>query len=559
MKNILKADKKYNPVIFADYSDPDVIRVKDTYYLTASSFNYTPGLPILTSKDLINWKIAGYALENLGEGFEFPRQSEGVWAPSIRYYDGVFYIYYGMPDEGIFVVTSKDPLKGWEKPVCVLKVKGFIDPCPIFMEDGKKYIIHAYAKSRIGFKSFLGIFELSDDGLKSVSEDRFIFDGNIVDASGRENKNMDFKEKTETFEPSEKEHPAITIEGPKVYRRNGYFYILAPAGGVVRGWQLALRSKYLKGPYESKIVMHQGDSLINGPHQGGLIDTEDGREYFIHFQDRGMFGRICHIQPVSWENDWPVIGICKDGSGCGQPVYELEKIGLHNLDNSEFPDMYNDPESMSDDFKDGKPSYIWQWLGDHRSDFTGKRKAGEKGLILNALNDKGKEDLPLGECSNILTMKLTRPEFVTSVYMDVSKLKEEDRAGLLMTGGVFFSLEIKKNSDGGYEISVKEGDKERRLCHSIKPEDSDKALDIAFRFSFKNEEETRDKSRSFASVDEKNPLLKAAFRIGEGEFEDCNLSFRPIDDKWVGAKLGIYCISKGLSGGFAEFKCVKTD
>ena len=169
-----------NPILFADYSDPDVIRVGDTYYLTASSFHYTPGLPILISKDLINWKLVNYALDRVCEApgvgrphedseaiekrFQKPCHSEGVWAPTIRYHEGMFFIFYGMPDEGIYMVRAKDPLGKWEEPVCLLPGKGLIDSCPFWDEDGRAYIVHAYAKSRIGFKSILGIFEMSPDG-----------------------------------------------------------------------------------------------------------------------------------------------------------------------------------------------------------------------------------------------------------------------------------------------------------------------------------------------------------------------------------------------------------
>ena len=273
-----------NPILFADYSDPDVIRVGDTYYLTASSFHYTPGLPILISKDLINWKLVNYALDRVCEApgagrphedsvaiekrFQKPCHSEGVWAPTIRYHEGMFFIFYGMPDEGIYMVRAKDPLGKWEEPVCLLPGKGLIDSCPFWDEDGRAYIVHAYAKSRIGFKSILGIFEMSPDGTRAISEDKFIFDGN---------------------DPA---HPAITIEGPKVYKRDGFYYILAPAGGVRQGWQVALRSRNIEGPYEIRTVMDQGNSVINGPHQGGLVDTTDGEEWFLHFQDRGLFGRM---------------------------------------------------------------------------------------------------------------------------------------------------------------------------------------------------------------------------------------------------------------------------
>ena len=195
-----------NPILFADYSDPDVIRVGDTYYMTASSFNYVPGLPILTSKDLVNWELKNYAIEKIDEpGYDLPQHAKGVWAPAIRYHEGYFYIYYGMPDEGIYMVRTKDALGTWEKPVLVLAGKGLIDSCPFWDEDGKAYIIHGYAKSRIGFKSHLGIFPMSWDGTKATGEDHILYCGL-------------------------KTQP--TIEGPKVYKRNGYYYIFAPAGGV---------------------------------------------------------------------------------------------------------------------------------------------------------------------------------------------------------------------------------------------------------------------------------------------------------------------------------------
>ena len=139
-----------NPVLFADYSDPDVIRHENTYIMTASSFNHTPGLPILVSTDMVNWKLVNYAVENVGEGFENPRHSEGIWAPAIREHEGVFYIFYGMPDEGIFMIKTEDPLGKWSLPLNIFPGKGYIDPCPFWDEDGRAYVIHGYAKSRIG-------------------------------------------------------------------------------------------------------------------------------------------------------------------------------------------------------------------------------------------------------------------------------------------------------------------------------------------------------------------------------------------------------------------------
>lgn len=244
-----------NPVIYADYSDPDVVAVGDDYYLTASSFNCIPGLPILHSKDLVNWEIIGYALQEQEpkEDFDQPQHGKGVWAPSIRYHNGEFYIYWGDPDHGIFMVKTKDPRGEWEKPVCVLAGKGMIDTCPLWDEDGRCYLVNGWAGSRSGFNSVLSVRELSADGTKAIGKPRIVFDG------GQENH---------------------TTEGPKFYKRDGYYWIMCPAGGVQHGWQLAMRSKNVYGPYESKIVMAQGKTQVNGPHQGGWVHTAQGEDWF---------------------------------------------------------------------------------------------------------------------------------------------------------------------------------------------------------------------------------------------------------------------------------------
>ena len=290
-----------NPIIHADYSDPDVCAAGDDFYMTASSFGCAPGLPILHSKDLVNWRLANYALKEIEPTgfFNAPQHGKGVWAPSIRYHNGEFFIYWGDPDWGIFMVKTKDPLGEWEKPVLVKAGKGMIDPTPLWDEDGKVYLVHAWAGSRAAFNSVITVCEMNAGGTKVISEPVLVFDGN--------------------------DGVNHTIEGPKFYKRNGYYYILAPAGGVVTGWQLALRSRNVYGPYESKIVMAQGDTDINGPHQGGWVETCTGESWFINFQDKAMYGRVLHLNPMKWENDWPVIGEDKDGDGCGEPVKRYKK------------------------------------------------------------------------------------------------------------------------------------------------------------------------------------------------------------------------------------------
>ena len=331
-----------NPILYTDYSDPDVCRVGEDYYMVASSFCNTPALPVLHSKDLVNWKMLSYVLDEIDEpGYEKPLHGHGVWAPAIRYHEGEFYVYYPMPDEGIFMCKAKDAAGSWSKPVCVKAAKGWIDPCPFWDEDGKAYLVNGFAKSRSGIKSILHLSPMSWDGTKVLGEGQHIFDGRNTQP---------------------------TIEGPKMYKRNGFYYILAPAGSVKAGWQTALRSKNIYGPYEERIVMIQGDTNINGPHQGGWVDTPSGENWFIHFQDVGNAGRIVHLQPMRWENDWPVIGK-DDGDGFGMPVESWKKPDVGAV----YPKVSPDD---SDDFSGESLGLQWQWNANHRSDWYRMEKPG---------------------------------------------------------------------------------------------------------------------------------------------------------------------------------------
>ena len=529
-----------NPVLFADYSDPDVIRVGDTFYMTASSFNYTPGLPILTSKDLVNWELVNYALNNIKEDrYDIPRHSEGVWAPAIRFHDGLFYIYYGMPDEGYYVVRTKDPLGKWDEPVCVLPGKGLIDPCPLWDDDGKAYIVHGYAKSRIGFKSILGIFEMSSDGLKAISEDHFIFDGN------------------------DPKHPAVTIEGPKIYKRDGYYYIWAPAGGVRPGYQVVLRSRDIHGPYEIRTVLDQGGSVINGPHQGGLVDTEDGKEYFLHFQDRGLYGRICHLQPVSWKDGWPVVGLDEKETGCGEPVYEMD---IPVKRDTGYERTYL---SASDDFKGGNYGLCWQWLGNHKSCFCGKTDK-EDGLRLFALNPSNDTEPVIWKSANVLTQKIIYPLFSCDISFGILGLKDGDRTGVCMTGGQYITAYVEKNN-GEFLLKIAksfggDSDKKEEVLSSFALKevlDDPKEINIRMRFGY--DEEVSGVDLYYQDVNApyggKNPHLSMELILKDGSLKDLSVCFEPLDHTWVGAKIGIFALSKNAykDPGFADFHYVKVE
>lgn len=341
---ICHAQTYANPILHCDWSDPDVCRVGEDYYMTASSFNFFPGLPILHSRDLVHWTQVGAALSDYpGDDESFKdgsfrnvvRHGEGVWAPAIRFHDGWFYIFCGDPDRGIFMVRTQDPSGPWEAPVWVVKERGFIDPCPFWDEDGKAYLSHALAGSRAGLKSVILVAPMSKDGSRLEGPSRVVYDGHLTQP---------------------------TIEGTKMYKRDGYYYIFAPAGGVATGWQTVLRSESPFGPFEERIVLSSSENVqetpgtlfgrtvipgrrhsrmtemrsrregnasalnvgeINGPHQGAWVSTPSGEDWFIHFQDNGAYGRIIHLQPMRWDSEgWPVIGDDPDGDGCGAPVPE---------------------------------------------------------------------------------------------------------------------------------------------------------------------------------------------------------------------------------------------
>ncbi|HLF47686.1 MAG TPA: family 43 glycosylhydrolase, partial [Chitinophagaceae bacterium] len=321
--------KYRNPIIHADYSDPDAIRAGDDYYLISSSFNHAPGLPILHSKDLINWKLIGHALNRQVPDIHFSKVQHGggVWAPSIRYHNNEFYIYYPDPDFGIYLIKAKNIAGPWSVPILVEAGKGLIDPCPLWDKDGKVYLVHAYAGSRAGIKSIIVVKELNKEGIKVISDAVMIYDGHESDP---------------------------TIEGPKFYKRNGWYYIFAPAGGVSTGWQTVLRSKNVYGPYERKVVMEQGSTNINGPHQGAWVTTQTGEDWFLHFQDKEAYGRVVHLQPMKWMNEWPVIGNDKDGDRKGEPGLSYKKPNVGKV----YPVI---TPAESDEFNSATLGLQWQW------------------------------------------------------------------------------------------------------------------------------------------------------------------------------------------------------
>lgn len=509
--------KYKNPVLYADYSDPDVCRVGNDYYMVASSFVHSPGLPVLHSNDMVNWTIIGYAAQKMvpEEQFSKMQHGNGIWAPSIRYHNNEFYIYFGDPDNGIYMTKTKDPRGTWEPLVLVKAGLGLIDVCPLWDEDGRAYLVHGYAGSRAGMKSVLGIFEMTPDGTKTITEDRLVFDGHPVNT---------------------------TTEGPKFYKRNGYYYIFCPAGGVKPGWQLALRSKNVYGPYEEKRVMEQGKSEFNGPHQGAWVDTPDGKEdWFFHFQDLYAYGRAVLLQPMKWVNDWPVIGEDKDGDGCGNPVATCKKPAVGKSYPIATP-------VESDEFNDNTLGLQWQWQANYNPLWYFPH--GEKGfmrlfawnLIGNAKN--------LWDAPALMLQKLPAPTFMATTKLTFSPYKKGERAGLVVFGVDYGTAVIENTGDG---LVLKQTGCKNAPNGTAETENATvetKSNTVYFRVIV-------EQSKKMNKENISQPEAKCSFlySLDGKKFIPFGNAFNAWEGKWVGAKVGIFCQRNGWlnDSGYADF------
>jgi beta-xylosidase len=494
-----------NPVLHADYSDPDAIRVGDDYYMTASSFDAVPGLPILHSKDLVNWTLIGHALTRQPpvEHFEKIQHGNGVWAPTIRYHRNEFYIYYPDPDFGIYVTRAKDPKGPWSDPLLIEAGKGLIDPCPLWDADGKNYLVYAYAGSRAGIKSVLAIKQLNAEGDKTLDAGRIVYDGHELDP---------------------------TIEGPKVYTRNGYYYIFAPAGGVATGWQLVLRSKNIYGPYERKVVMDQGKTNVNGPHQGAWVDTQSGEHWFIHFQDKEAYGRVVHLQPMKWVDDWPVIGEDKDGDGKGEPVLVNKKPAV----GKKYPIA---APAESDEFNASEPGLQWQWQANPKATWAFMNTANG---TLRLYSEKIPVDAKnLWSVPNLLLQKFPAEEFsITAKLTFTPNAKlENEKAGLVVLGLSYAALSLKSSKEGVQILYT--------VCKG-----ADKGNPETENVLAKLEGSTV----YFRVEVSKGGVCSFSYSMDGKKFIKTGDVFTAEPGKWIGAKVGLYCTrtEQTNDSGFAD-------
>jgi len=407
-----------NPVIHADYSDPDVIRVADRYYMTSSSFNSAPGLPLLESADMVHWQLVGHALPQQLPLADFvqPQHGKGVWAPCLRYHNNRFWIFYPDPDQGIYVMTAEKFSGPWSTPHLLLAGKGIIDPAPLWDDDGQAYLVHAWAKSRAGFNNVLSLRRMNNEATRILdSAGQIIVDGNKL--------------------PNYK-----TLEGPKLHKHQGYYYIFAPAGGVEEGWQSVFRSRHIAGPYEDRIVMAQGASTTNGPHQGAWVQTPQGTDWFYHFQDKRAYGRIVHLQPMHWKDGWPVIGTDIDNTGKGEPVLSHAMPLAGNFPATE--------PATTDEFDQQQLGLQWQWNANWKATWFSQTARPDHLRLYTQYDTSFIAEKNLVNVPALLLQKLPAEQFTVDVKLDVSHLNNDGSSGLILYGLNYAWLGVRQQAQG---------------------------------------------------------------------------------------------------------------
>lgn len=483
----------HNPILCADYSDPDMVRVGDDFFMVSSSFNHMPALPILHSTDLVNWTIINHVFNALPlAGFDEYQPGKGVWAPSIRWHDNKLWVFFSTPDEGIFMSHTDDAWGEWSAPHCVQPAKGWIDPCPFWDDNGEAWLVHAFAHSRSGIKHQLQLFAMLPDGTSLLGEGRIIYDGSV-------------------------DQP--TLEGPKVYKRGEWYYIFAPAGSVETGWETVLRAKSMTGPWHAKNVLFQGNTPVNGPHQGGWVELDDGECWFVHFQDAHLYGRVVHLQPMHWEADgWPRIGEQIDDNGVGQPVMHWPRPASLRPSQPILP-------QTSDDFVDGKPGLQWQWQANPDPAWL---LPGDGQLNLRCCGlPQAQEKRNFYWLPNLLLQKFPAWQFSAQTRMTLNAAAPGDAGGLIVYGERYAALLLENCSDRQRLLWVTGWMSDTGVVH-----ESRQALAYV--------DAALCEMKMVVSL---GGICRFAWRQGDGDWQRVCQPFAAGKGKWVGAKVGLVALS----------------
>ncbi|MCW3093340.1 MAG: glycoside hydrolase [Ferruginibacter sp.] len=484
-----------NPIIFADIPDMAMLRVGNTYYMSSTTMHMSPGVPIMKSKDLVNWKLVNYAYDTLANVDELNLDNgkstygRGSWASSIRYHNGTYYVSTFAQTTGkTYVYTTKDIEKG---PWKVSSFKpAYHDHSLFFDDDGRVYMIYGAGKLRLT--------ELDADasGIKPGTTEQVI----IENASAPAGTNIN-----------------LPAEGSQLFKVNGKYYLfnITWPGSSMRT-VVVHRANKITGPYEGRVALQD-----LGVAQGGLIDSPDGNWYAYLFRDFGSVGRIPYLVPLKWVDGWPVPGV--DGK-VPQTLNLPASTGL-------MPGIV-----ASDEFnrRKGEPALplVWQW--NHNPNNKLWSVTERKGHLRLRT---GRVDTSFLLAKNTLTQRTIGPECTGSTSIDVSNMKDGDFAGLALLQRRYGLIGVKYNN-GVRSIVMVSAESERPVEMQSIPLPRDKVY-------FKTECNFRDRkdiANFFYSLDGKSwtsigSQLKMAYTLPH----------------FMGYRFGLFNYATKNAGGFADF------
>ena len=499
-----------NPILWSDVPDPDVIRVGDTYYMTSTTMYFTPGVPIMKSTDLVTWELIGYVYDELesnpktdlyGESNSY---AQGSWASSIRYYDGMFYVMFCALDQGKSYIFKTEDI---ENPEWIRYDfnRIFHDASLFFDDDGTPYVIYG------GGDVWITELEKDCSKVKEGGVDQLLLNSGIAEGlSG--------------------------AEGSHFYKIDGTYYLMmisyaTNVPGVAR-CQLCFRCDELLGEYEGKVVLCDSmDYYGNGVAQGGIVETPDGDWYALLFQDHGAVGRIPVLQPVTWEDGWPIVGVD------GEAVSEIE-VKSDKTECTESTLMYSDEF----DYTENELDLHWQW--NHNPDNDNWSVTDREGWFRITTS---RTDADIFHARNSLTQRTEGPYCTTEVLLDTSGLNPGDYAGI----SAFQSF---AGMVGAYVGD--DGQKYVYFAHQTRGQEQDLVRDeelnqdlvylkIEYRFSNIDENgiiTTEDQARFYYSLDGEEWV-----KIGKGFTMSYSL------DLFTGYRTALYCYSTQEPGGHADF------
>jgi beta-xylosidase len=378
-----------------------------------------------------------------------------------------------------------------------------IDPTPLWDDDGRAYIVHAFARSRSGVKHRLVVKRMSPDGTRLLDEGTLVFEDSV-------------------------RHP--TAEGPKFHKRDGWYWILAPAGGVATGWQLAMRSRSPLGPYEHRVVLAQGRTAVNGPHQGAWVDTPFGEHWFLHFQDRGAYGRVVHLQPMRWRADgWPVIGAAADTAAAGEPVAAHAKPRVAGR-----PGAPAEPPA-SDEFDGPRLGLQWQWNGNPAADWMSL--AARPGALRLAARAPDSAGTNLWAAPHLLLQKLPAPAFTATARLTPAAAAEGETFGLVVFGLDYAYVGVRRTAAGYAVVAALAADADRGTAgRELAPPAPLGGGPVYLRATVTNP--GGDTAR-----------VQLAYSTDGRRYVDAGPPFVAREGRWVGAKVGLFALAPAPAAG----------